>query len=146
MRNGEVPLSVALCSPLPSESVRNADTWLISRKILDIARDQQKRVRLGRCPNNCVRKLDPMLLTNVDRPGGNQFINSNNAKSVKPRPKLLFSFGRGTNHDLHPGDQTDRTRFVSCHLGFCGFDLVQIVNENAGVKESVYHSERNLSW
>ena len=87
-----------------------------------------------------------MLLTNVDRSSGNQFINGNNTKGVKPRAKLLLTIVCRSNHDLHPRDQADRTRFVSCHLGFCAFDFIQVVDEDTGVEKSIYHSDRNLSW
>jgi hypothetical protein len=87
-----------------------------------------------------------MRLTNFNRPGGNRFINGNNAEGVEPRAKLLLTIGCSANHDLHPSDQANSPRFVPFHLSFRGFDLVQIVNEDTGVKQSVYHSDRNLSW
>lgn len=87
-----------------------------------------------------------MRLTNFNRPGGNRFINGDNTESVKPRAKLVLTIGYLANHDLHPGYQADSTRLVSFHLSFRGVDLFQVVNEDASVEQSVYHSDRNLSW
>jgi hypothetical protein len=91
-------------------------------------------VHLCRCPDDCIRQFDPTAATKTDGALRNLFVDGDDIKAVQKGARRSFEIAIGSDHDLHPGDDTDRLFRVALKFGARLGNGIEVVDQDVGVE------------
>src|SRR6202163_5151162 len=113
-----------------SQSVGHADARIVGREILSISCDQEHRVCLRCCPDNCVGQFDVMVASKIDGTLCNLFIECNDIEAAQKAACRNFDIASSANHHLHPRDDTNGFFGVALKVSARLWNGTEIVDEN----------------
>lgn len=131
------------CHPL--NPIWHPNAGVICGEAFYVAGDKQHRMYLGGGPDDCIRQLQTVLLSQADRTFGDFLVQFDPFETVE---ELASGAGCGlgsADQHLHPGDDADGPVFIPFQFVAGSRNELEKVDQDVGVEERFYHSARTFS-